>query len=287
MGILRPVVGRPLCRNRLSVYDVVASIRKGVRVAVMEKPEERRVLGVPVTCFVSPEAAAVCVVQSVQKREKTYCVAINPEKVWMALHDAAFCRIVEGAAFRICDGVGTAAAVRMLWGVKIPRVTGIELFMRLVVLAEEVGLRVFLLGGLPATIKEAHDELRRRHPRLQCVGCQDGFFREEQSPAIVDQINASRADILFVALGSPKQERWIAACRNRLEVPLCMGVGGSFDVLSGRVRRAPRFFRTTGTEWLYRLAKQPSRWRRQLVLPRFALNVLMQKWDWRKSAVRS
>jgi len=281
------VVGRPLCWNRLIAYDVVASIRKGACVAVMEKPEERRVLGVPVTCFVSSEAAAVCVVQCVQKREKTYCVAINPEKVWMALQDAAFFRIVERADFHICDGVGTAAAVRLLWGVKIPRVTGIELFMRLVVLAEEVGLRVFLLGGPPATIKKAHNELRRRHPRLQCVGCRDGFFREEQSPGIVDQINASGADILFVALGSPKQEQWIAACRNRLDVPLCMGVGGSFDVLGGQVKRAPQFFRTTGTEWLYRLAKQPSRWRRQLVLPRFAFSVLMQKWDWRKRTVRS
>ena len=250
---------------------------------VIEKPAEEMVLGVPVTCFASPGDAAAYVIQTIKKKEKTYCVAINPEKVWLARRDVAFHNIVKEATFHICDGVGAAAAVRILGGVKIPRVTGIELFLRLLALAEEARLTVFLLGGERATIEQAHDRMRRTYPHLRCAGYRDGYFREDESPSIVKGINGSKADILFVALGSPKQERWIAKYRGQLKTPLCMGGGGSRDVLGGRVKRAPRVFRATGTEWLYRLAKQPSRWRRQLALPRFALDVLIQKWgrhDW-------
>jgi len=204
-------------------------------------------------------------------------VAINPEKVCYARGDATFHDIVRGATFHICDGSGTAAAVRILWGVSIPRITGIDLFLRLLALAEEEKLGVFLLGTRPETIRLARDALLRMHPRLRCAGCRDGYFRDDESPSIVEEINASKADMLFVALGSPKQERWIARYRSQLEAPFCMGVGGSFDVLSGRVMRAPRVFRSTGTEWLYRLAREPSRWRRQRALFGFALDVLKQR----------
>jgi len=204
-------------------------------------------------------------------------VAINPEKVCYAHGDTTFYDIVRNATFHICDGSGTAAAVRILWGISIPRITGIDLFLRLLTLAEEEKLGVFLLGTRPETIKLARDALLQMHPQLRCAGCRDGYFRDDESASIVEQINASKADMLFVALGSPKQERWIAKYRSQLEVPFCMGVGGSFDVLSGQVKRAPKVFRSTGTEWLYRLAREPSRWRRQRVLIGFALDVLRQR----------
>jgi len=244
---------------------------------VMERPKERMVLDVPVTCFKSKGHAAEYVAQTIKKGERTYCVAINPEKVCFAHGDISFHNIVRNATFHICDGAGMAAAVRILWGLRISRVTGIGLFFRMLALAEEKGLGVFLLGARPETIKQAHDKLRERHPRLCCVGYRDGYFRDDESESIVEQINASKADMLFVALGSPKQERWIAKYRAQLETPFCMGVGGSFDVLSGYVKRAPEIFCTTGTEWLYRLVKEPSRWKRQTVLLEFALNVLRQR----------
>lgn len=242
--------------------------------SVMEKPAEQMVLGVPVTCFQSATHAAAYIMQTVKEREKTYCVAVNPEKICFARRDAVLHDIVKKATFHICDGVGTAAAVRMLWGVKIPRVTGVGLFLRMLVLAEEESLAVYLLGARPETVKQAHEMLCRKHPKLRCAGYRDGYFHEKESASIVREINASRADLLFVAMGSPTQEHWIARYRSQLEVPFCMGVGGSFDVLSGHVKRAPGVFRRTGTEWLYRLVKQPSRWRRQTALWRFAVGVL-------------
>ena len=204
-------------------------------------------------------------------------MAINPEKVCFARGDEAFREIVRKATFHVCDGAGTAAAVRILWGVKIPRITGIELFFQMLAVAEEEDLCAFLLGARPEAIERARQALRERHPRLRVAGCLDGYFHEDESESVVQEINASGADMLFVALGSPKQERWIARYRSMLETPFCMGVGGSFDVLSGRVKRAPRVFRRTGTEWLYRLAREPWRWRRQTALIGFALSVLREK----------
>lgn len=252
---------------------------------VKEKPLERLVLGVPVTCFRSATDAAAYVVQTVKKRKKTYCVAINPEKICFTHRDAVLRDIVRKATFHVCDGAGTAIAVRILWGIKIPRVTGIGLFLRMLALAEKEDLSVYLLGARPETADQAYEMLRRKHPKLRCAGHRDGYFDEDESASIVREINASRADMLFVAMGSPKQECWIAKHRAQLEVPFCMGVGGSFDVLSGRVKRAPGIFRRTGTEWLYRLSKEPSRWRRQTVLWRFAAGVLKQRfWSYQPDA---
>lgn len=216
-------------------------------------------------------------VETIRRKEQTYCVAINPEKVCFAHGDENFRKIVQKASFHICDGAGTAAAVRILWGVKIPRITGIGLFLRMVATAEKEDLRVFLLGARPEVIQRTRLTLCERHPRLRVAGCLHGYFQEDQSQSVVEKINAARADMLFVGLGSPKQERWIGQHRSRLDTPFCMGVGGSFDVLSGCAKRAPRVFQSTGTEWLYRLAKEPWRWRRQTALVGFALSVLRQR----------
>lgn len=235
---------------------------------------ERTVLDVPITCFKSHTHAAAHIMQTIKNKERTYCVAINPEKICLAHKDTAFEEIVKNATFHICDGAGTAAAVWVLWRVRIPRVTGVDLFLRMLHLAEEENLGVFLLGARPETIGKAHERLLEQHPRLRCVGFRHGYYDDREAEMVVEQINASQADMLFIALGSPKQEHWIARYRTQLCVPFCMGVGGSFDVLSGRVKRAPALFRKTGTEWLYRLVQQPSRWRRQTALLRFALGVL-------------
>jgi N-acetylglucosaminyldiphosphoundecaprenol N-acetyl-beta-D-mannosaminyltransferase len=245
---------------------------------------ERAVLDVPITCFRSAAHAATHIVQTIKNKDRTYCVAINPEKVWFAREDPAFEEIVRNAAFHICDGAGTAAALWLLWGTKIPRVTGVDLFFQMLRLAEKEDLGVFLLGARPETIRHAHERLQHRHPRLRCVGYRDGYFDDSDCESIVGQINASKADMLFIALGSPKQEHWIAKHRSQLEVPFCMGIGGSLDVLSGCVQRAPGVFRKTGTEWLYRLVRQPWRWRRQRVLIRFALSVLRQGFNSRQRA---
>lgn len=235
---------------------------------------QTKVLGVPITCFRSYEHAVQTIVGRIREGEKTFCVAINPEKVCFAHDDEAFAAIIHRGNMHICDGVGTCAAVRLLGGWRIPRVTGVRLFFELLNAAEGAGLRVFLFGATPETNDAAHKKLRERHPQLQVAGRLHGYHKDEDD--IVGQINASGADMLFVALGSPRQERWIAEHLDMLEVPFCMGVGGSFDILSGRVKRAPEVFQRTGTEFLYRLVCEPWRWRRQAVLSGFALRVLAE-----------
>ena len=159
--------------------------------------------------------------------------------------------------------------------ISIARITGISLFFQLIQTAAVKGWKVFLLGASPDSNQGAFDTLSAQYPGLKIVGHIDGFFQDSQE--VVRQVNASGADIVFVAMGSPKQEFWIAEHREAIDAPFCMGVGGTFDVVSGKAKWAPSFFRKTGTEWLYRLLSDPRRWRRQLVLPRFAWLVLKAK----------
>ncbi|MCL5279663.1 MAG: WecB/TagA/CpsF family glycosyltransferase [Planctomycetes bacterium] len=232
------------------------------------------VLGIPITCFVSYENAAAVIVQRIREREKTFCIAINPEKVCFARSDSTFGDVVRRGHVHICDGMGTALAVRLMQGWCIPRITGVDLFLKLAATAEQEGLSIFLLGAKPQTNDRAWAVLRARHPNLQIAGRHHGYF--EDASTIVAQINASGADMLFAALGSPRQEKWLSEHLEAIQVPFCMGVGGSFDVLSGQVKRAPEFFRRTGTEFLYRLLCEPWRWRRQSVLLAFGVKVLLE-----------
>lgn len=237
-------------------------------------PERIEIMEVPITVFDSYKHACSFLVQSVRQRQRVLCVAINPIKVYKAWKDRQLWNTINAADFCLCDGVGMAAAVRLLHGRAIPRITGIQLFFDLVTHAEAQGLKIFLLGAKPQANQGAYEKLRERYPRLQIVGRNHGYFRDSDS--VIQQINDSRADMLFVAMGSPRQEEWLAHYRDRIDAPFCMGVGGSFDVLGGTARRAPRVFQTTGTEWLYRLIVQPRRFREQIVLPSFVLRVLWQ-----------
>lgn len=184
-------------------------------------------------------------------------------------------RMIRSAELRICDGVGMAIAAKVLHGQEVARVTGVELFQRLIANAAREDFGVFLLGASPESNTGACAALEAMHASLRIVGRQHGYFDDDDQ--VVESINACGADMLFVAMGSPRQERWIADHRDRLRAPFCMGVGGSFDVLSGCAKRAPEFFRRTGTEFLYRFARQPQRWRREVHALAFCFQVLKAK----------
>lgn len=230
------------------------------------------VMGIPVTVLNSYQQATECIVDCVCHREKITCVAINPEKIQRAHKDKQLRAIMQSTDLCICDGIGAAAAMRVLFGLKIPRITGVQLFLYLLACAEERGLRVFLLGGTPESNEGAYNKLKTMHEELPVVGRHHGYFTDDE--AVIAEINDSRSDMLFVALGSPRQEKWVAKYRTQLEVPFCMGVGGSLDVLSGKAHLAPGLFRQMGMEWLYRLLREPKRYRRQAVLPVFVLGLL-------------
>ncbi len=239
-------------------------------------PRAVNVAGVPVVPFQSYDQALACIEATVEAREKTFWVAINPQKCFRAWHESNLLDLLNRADVGICDGVGVSLAARILHGQAIKRCTGCDLFLKVLPYAAKKGWGVFMLGASAESNAGACARLRQTYPDLRIVGHQDGYFTD--SAQVVDQINASGADLVFVAMGSPTQEYWIAKHRELIDAPFCMGVGGSFDVVSGRIRRAPGIFRRTGTEWLFQLLTEPhKRFKRQTVYVPFMLRVVSKK----------
>ncbi|MCG3203037.1 MAG: N-acetylglucosaminyldiphosphoundecaprenol N-acetyl-beta-D-mannosaminyltransferase [Gammaproteobacteria bacterium] len=202
-------------------------------------------------------------------------VAVNPEKIIRAQSDPALMQFLRNASLLIPDGIGVVMAARLLGYGKIERVPGSELMPRICEIAERTGHPIFLLGASAEVSERVASVLSTRYPRLRIGGRHDGYFTDEQTDKIVQMINSSGARILFLALGSPKQELWMQECLTRLPgIRICQGVGGTFDVIAGKVKRAPPLFLRLHLEWLYRLLSQPRRLLRQTALPRFAIQLL-------------
>jgi N-acetylglucosaminyldiphosphoundecaprenol N-acetyl-beta-D-mannosaminyltransferase len=235
------------------------------------------ILETEISVFGSCDEAVHAIGQRIALRQPTLCVAINPEKIYRAKRDPRLRGVLDSAHLRICDGAGISLAAMALHGKRLPRCTGIDLFVNLIRHSAQEGWRVFLLGASPDVNDAAYSVLMDQFPSLKIVGRQHGFF--EDSAKVIESINDSGADLLFVGMGSPRQEFWIGEQMANLKTPFCMGVGGSFDVVSGAVKRAPAPFRKTGTELLYRLLVQPSRLRRQVALPLFALQIVREKFS--------
>ena len=200
---------------------------------------------------------------------------INPEFVVEAWRNQVFAAVLAGADLCIPDGYGLLLAARY-YGVPLRgRVTGVELTWRLAALAAERGYRLFLLGANAGVAPAAAAALVARYPDLVIAGPFAGSPSPRHEPFLRQVIGAARPDILLVAYGHPRQDLWIARNQPYLGVPVAIGVGGTLDYLSGRVPRAPALMRQLGLEWLYRLARQPRRWRRILdAVPHFAWLVL-------------
>ena len=199
---------------------------------------------------------------------------VNPEFIMIARGDPIFFNILTRAALCIPDGIGLLWASRRL-GAPLPaRLTGSDGVPLIARRAAEQGWKIFFLGAAEGIALQAAETLRSRYPRLSVAGTHAGSPAEQEEDNIVELVNASGADILFVAYGAPSQDKWIARNLPRLKVSMAMGVGGSFDFIAGVVPRAPVWMQERGLEWLYRLLRQPWRLRRMLRLPRFVFAVL-------------
>jgi N-acetylglucosaminyldiphosphoundecaprenol N-acetyl-beta-D-mannosaminyltransferase len=231
------------------------------------------VAGIPVMPFESYDQVLESIEETIESGRKSFCVAVNPIKIHRAWHEPELMDVLRRTDFCICDGVGVSVASRILCGQGIPRITGCDLFFKLLQLASQRQWGIYLLGASPESNAAACSELEKMYPGLRIVGARDGYF--EDSREVITQINASGADLLFVAMGSPKQEYWISRHRHQIDARFCMGVGGSFDIASGNLRRAPRIFRATGTEFLYRFVLEPrKRLSQQKILLCFLLRVI-------------
>lgn len=202
---------------------------------------------------------------------------VNPEFVVAAQRLPEFRRVLNEADLCVPDGIGLLWAARVLGGHLPQRVTGSDLVPLIAQVAAERGWRLFFLGAGPGVAQRAAQILQRRHPGLPVVGCYAGSPAEDEASEIVTRVRKACPDVLFVAYGAPAQDLWIARYRDRLAVPVMIGVGGAFDHIAGVRRRAPRWVQAIGLEWLFRLVTQPWRWRRQLALPRFIWLVLRAK----------
>ncbi|AGT33505.1 acetylmannosaminyltransferase [Geobacillus genomosp. 3] len=207
--------------------------------------------------------------------KKSTIIAVNPEKLIAASQNPELKQLINAATYQIPDGIGVVLASKLKGGRLASRVTGIDLMERLIALAANKGYRVFLYGAKEEVVQKAKQNLEAKYPGLCIAGYMNGYVNDDG--AVVRAIQAANADMLFVALGSPRQELWIRAHLDQLDVKVFQGVGGSFDVFAGRVKRAPKLFRTFGLEWFYRLITDPKRFKRQLALPKFLWKVLTEK----------
>ena len=201
-------------------------------------------------------------------------VTANPELIYRAARQVTLSNLINTAGLVTPDGVGVVWAARML-GKPVPeRVTGIDLMEALFPVAHNQGWRVFFLGGRPGVAEQAAAKVREAYPRIT-FGTAHGYFTADEESLVVANIGRFRPDLLCIGLGAPRQELWSAGYPGLAIVSI--GVGGSFDALAGTVPRAPLWVQSIHLEWLYRLIKEPWRWRRQTVLPLFVWDVLRQK----------
>jgi N-acetylglucosaminyldiphosphoundecaprenol N-acetyl-beta-D-mannosaminyltransferase len=213
--------------------------------------------------------------QKINNREKAFIVAINPEKIIKAQEDPALLKLLNSADFQIPDGIGVILASKLKGGQIRERVTGIDMMLKLCEAASKNSKKVFLYGGKPGRADEAKAKLEEMYPGINIVGTLDGYIKDQG--LVKTTINESQAEIIFVAMGSPAQENWIIANKETLHPSVYQGVGGSFDVISGNLERAPESFQKLGLEWLYRLLKEPWRIKRQAVLPLFLIKAVASK----------
>jgi N-acetylglucosaminyldiphosphoundecaprenol N-acetyl-beta-D-mannosaminyltransferase len=246
-------------------------------------PEQIDILGVPVH-RVRFEQTVGILEGFIASGEPHLVVTADASAVVIAGEDAEYREIVRHADLVTPDGAGLLWAARRFGTPLVERVSGVDLSARLCALGGERGWRVFLYGAAPGVAEQAAANLRERHPGLEIAGTQHGFLPSEEQPALVERIAAARPHILLVALGIPRQEKFIARYKEALGVPVMMGVGGTLDVFAGVARRAPVWVQRVNLEWLYRLLQNPKKISKVAMLPRFAVRVLRRS---QKSGVGS
>jgi N-acetylglucosaminyldiphosphoundecaprenol N-acetyl-beta-D-mannosaminyltransferase len=202
----------------------------------------------------------------IASRDALLIGVVNAAKIVNMRRDEELRRSVETADLVLADGMAVVWASRILRQSLPARVAGIDLMTRMLELSNERKYRVFCLGASEEVLSQVVVRIENDYPNLKLVGHQHGYYRPDEEEQVADRIAAAKPDILFVAMTSPKKERFLAKWSAKMDVTICHGVGGSFDVMAGKVKRAPAFWQKIGMEWLYRVLQEPRRmWRRYLV----------------------
>ncbi|MBI5399328.1 WecB/TagA/CpsF family glycosyltransferase [Candidatus Saganbacteria bacterium] len=222
--------------------------------------------GVKVDNLTIAEATAQ-IITWLEAKTPRMIVTPNPEIIVACQTDPELMTIINQADLAVPDGISMVVVSRILGRPLKERVSGIDLMLDLLAKVAPLGKKVFLLGSAPEVAEAAKLELEKRFSGLDIVGAENGYFSDDL--AVINKINVTRTDLLFVGLGAGRQELWLNRYLKTLNIPVCMVIGGSLDVISGRKKRAPRWARALYIEWLYRLVTEPNRWKRQIALPKF------------------
>ncbi|WP_241740633.1 WecB/TagA/CpsF family glycosyltransferase [Lysinibacillus sphaericus] len=233
------------------------------------------IMGVPFL-HISQQGFVDLLVNRIEQQEKTFVVTANPEVVMQANENPTVKGYLNQATYICADGIGVVKAAQILGDSLPERVTGYDTMVKLLEVGQQKRFKVYLLGAQKETIEKTIANIHKNYSNVEVVGYQDGFF-DWNNNHIADDIAALQPDLVFVALGVPRQEKWITENLDKFSKGVFIGVGGSFDVIAGTVKRAPVIWQKLNLEWLYRLLRQPSRFIRMLVLPRFALKVFALK----------
>ncbi|MGI5823416.1 MAG: WecB/TagA/CpsF family glycosyltransferase [Dethiobacteria bacterium] len=233
------------------------------------------ILGVPVDRLTLQQAVGQ-IRRAWNEGRFLHVVTANAEMLYRCRQDRELKEIIKAAELVTADGAGVVLASRILKCAVPERVAGFDLMLACLKEAARTGCPLYFLGSRQSVLEQAAVKARKNYPGLNIVGCHHGFFQESEEEAILEEICSLRPALLLVALGVPKQEKWIARYRKRLPPSAVIGVGGSFDVLAGAARRAPLWMQRAGLEWLYRLWKEPSRLGRTAALPLFLCAVFRQ-----------
>ncbi|TVZ85817.1 N-acetylglucosaminyldiphosphoundecaprenol N-acetyl-beta-D-mannosaminyltransferase [Aeribacillus composti] len=241
----------------------------------MTMKEKVNILGIP---FIKTkrEELTKLLIDKMDYQEKCFVVTANPEIVMHAQKDAEYQKTVLSADYIVPDGIGIIIASRIIRDYLPERVAGFDLMMDLLSEINKRKKKIFLLGAEVAVVKKAAQKISERFPQIQIVGYHHGYFQLDDLE-IAQKVLHSDADLILVALGFPRQEMWISKYYQMFTKGVFIGVGGSFDVLAEKVKRAPVLWQKLNIEWLYRLIQQPSRWKRMIALPQFLIKIIWLK----------
>ncbi|HEY8875293.1 MAG TPA: WecB/TagA/CpsF family glycosyltransferase [Desulfosporosinus sp.] len=217
--------------------------------------------------------------QAVEGQFQIRVVTANPEMIYASERNKRLNRLINSADIVTADGIGVVWAAKRLGTPGLERVTGIDLVQAMFPIAHVGQWRIFFLGGKPGVAEQAANRVALKNPGITWEAM-NGYFSAEEEPGVLDKIRHFQPDVLLVGLGAPHQEYWITKHPGLAFVSI--GVGGSFDALAGLVVRAPKRVQELHVEWLYRLWKEPWRWKRQTVLPRFVLKIFWQSFRSRR-----
>lgn len=219
--------------------------------------EKSYILEVPINITTENEIINI-IKEKIEQNQKFSIIAININKIMLYQKNKEIAKVIKSFECFIPDGISVVKACGKL----NTRITGIDLFQKICKEHEKINARIFLYGAREEVVNETKQKLEELYPGIQIVGIKNGFVKEHDE--LIQEINHSKANILFIAKGSPKQEKWIYENKDKVNANIFMGVGGAFDIVSGNIRRAPEWIRKLGLEWLYRILKEPKKRLKQI-----------------------